>query len=205
MTAKNRNFWPRLIPFLLLIISLACSLPSIGRPTPTLPVIRASATPNPPTVTPQAPLPPGLVEADPAPGAELSLNSRITLYFNQPMDRSSVEAALQQPRVEGELTWQDDLTLTFQPNIPLTPDSELTLRVETSARSLEGQTLREPVEVSYKAVGFLQIAQQLPESGTDEVDPSSAVLVTFNRPVVPLGVDFGQPASSVYFGPPFPG
>jgi alpha-2-macroglobulin len=205
MTAKNR-VWSRLILFLLLSISLACSLPELGRSTPTLPVIKASATPNPPTPTHMAPLPPALVEADPAPGAELPLDSPVTLYFNQPMDRSSVEAALQGlPQVEGQLTWQDDSTLSFQPNIPLMPDSQLTLRVEPSARSLEGQTLREPVEVSYQTVSFLQVTQQLPEPDSDEVDPSSAVVIAFNRPVVPLGADSASLPPAFTLDPPSQG
>ena len=51
MPAKKRNLWSRLILFILVSLSLACSLPTIGRPTPTLPVIIASPTPNPPTAT----------------------------------------------------------------------------------------------------------------------------------------------------------
>ena len=206
MPAKKRNLWSRLILFILVSLSLACSLPTISRPTPTLPVISASPTPNPPTATPQAPLPPALVEADPAAGAELSLDSPVTLYFNQPMDRTSVEAALQeQPQVEGRVTWQDDSTLSFQPNIPLQPDSELSLQVGTSARSLEGQTLLEPVEVNYRTVSYLQVAQQLPEPGSANVDPSSAVVIAFNRPIVPLGADPAELPPAFTLDPPAQG
>ena len=206
MPAKNRNLWSRWILFSLIALSLACSLPTIGQPTPTLPVLRASDTPIPPTPTPQAPLPPALVEAMPAPGAELPLDSPVTLYFNQPMDRTSVEAALQeQPQVEGRLTWQDDATLSFQPNIPLQPDSELTVQVGASARSLEGQALLQPVAITYRTVSFLQVAQRLPEPDTADVDPSSAVVVAFNRPVVPLGADPASLPPAITLDPPAQG
>jgi hypothetical protein len=38
-------------------------------------------------------------------------------------------------------------------------------------------------------VGHLGLAQRLPEQGAVDVDPTSAVVATFNRPVVPLGAD----------------
>jgi len=186
----------RLTPLiLLLIVSLACSLPGLfGRPTPTptgepLP----SATPAAPTPTPQ-PLPPAIVESDPPAGAELPLEAPITFYFNQPMDRTSVESALRvQPAVEGAFSWRDDTTLVFAPAAPLAPESEITFNLDSGARSSRGLTLPEPLSLRFKAVGYLALSQSLPEPEVSEVDPSSAVVAAFNRPVVPLGAD---PASS---------
>ncbi len=187
-----RRAW-RAIPFILLIVSLACSLPSITRrdtPAPTateaVPQVTEEPPPLEPTPTPQ-PLPPQVVESDPAPGEQLALTGPITLYFSQPMDRASVEAAFSAP--EGELDWRDDATLSFVPEAPFEPDAQVSLNLESSARGANGLSLTQPVSLTYQTVGLLALAQRLPEPGATEVNPASAVAATFNRPVVPLGAD----------------
>lgn len=170
---------------------LACSLPRLfGRDTAT-PVSTTSLLPTllPPRPTPQ-PLPPTLVESDPLPGVELPLNSPISLYFNQPMERSSVEAALSiQPTIAGELTWQDEATLIFSPSQPLAPESEISLIITPEARARNGLSLPQPVELSFQTVGYLRLTQSLPEADTVEVNPTSAVVAAFNRPVISLGAE----------------
>jgi len=53
-----------------------------------------------------------------------------------------------------------------------------------------------PVSLEYQTAGFLELTQILPEPGAYDVDPESAVVVAFNRPVVPLGADSaGLPAA----------
>ena len=95
------------LPLLLVALSLACSLPTIGEPTatPPAPTPTTSATPR-PTPTPQ-PLPPAIVENDPPLGSELPLAGPITLYFNQPMDRASVEAAFRQQMADERHLYLD--------------------------------------------------------------------------------------------------
>ncbi len=170
---------------------LACSLPGLfGRETAT-PVSTSSLLPTllPPRPSPQ-PLPPTLVESDPLPGVELSLNSPISLYFNQPMERSSVEAALSiQPTIAGQITWQDEATLIFSPSQPLAPESEISLTITPDARARNGLSLPQPVQLSFQTVGYLRLTQSLPEADTQEVNPASAVVAAFNRPVVSLGAD----------------
>ena len=86
----QRKVLPRLAALSLVLFMLACSLPGLfGRDAAT-PVSTSALLPTllPPRPSPQ-PLPPMLVESDPLPGAELALSSPISLYFNQPMERSS--------------------------------------------------------------------------------------------------------------------
>ncbi|HLE14775.1 MAG TPA: Ig-like domain-containing protein [Anaerolineales bacterium] len=178
---------------LFLLISLACSLPGIGRqvggtPSPTPQASPASVFPTPiePTSTPR-PLPPALVESDPAPQSEVSLDGAITLYFNQPMDRKSVEASFR--GIPGTFTWVDDSTLVFTPQESFAPDTEVNLTLDTLVRASNGLLLAEPISLTYQTVGYLQLSQRLPEPETQSVDPSSAIVAAFNRPVVPLGAD----------------
>jgi uncharacterized protein YfaS (alpha-2-macroglobulin family) len=193
----------RVIPLLLVVISMACSLPglfgrgdatpeNLGSAQPSPPVVLPTALPTQPMPTPH-PQPPDIVESDPLPGAELPLDGPLTLYFNQPMQRASVEAALSlAPTQAGSLTWQDDATLVINPSRSLSPESEVVVTLDTGAKAVNGLALLQPVSLKYRTAGYLHMAQALPEPGAYDVDPSSAVVVTFNRPVVPLGGDPAQ-------------
>lgn len=179
-----------LLVFALLMVLAACSLPGVRTPSPTptttqLLVKEASPTvPAEPTPTPQS-LPPRLVETDPIPNSEVALDGTVTFYFNQPMDRSSVEAAFS--GLSGGFDWIDDSTMVFSPFNPLSPASQINLQFDTQAQASNGLPLVEPVNLTYQTVGHLHLTQALPEDGATSVNPSSAVIATFNRPVVPLG------------------
>lgn len=175
-----------------LLFSLACALPFTATPTPT----RWSPSPTPsvePTPSPTPlPLPPALVESDPPQTAELPLSGPITLYFNQGMDRASVETALRsQMQQELAFTWVDDSTVVVRLSAPLDPDAQVSLMVTDSMRSRQGKPLFQPVSLNYRTAGFLALSQSLPQEGTQDVDPTGAVVASFNRPIVPLGSSEG--------------
>ena len=55
---------------------------------------------------PEGPYPPVVLDYEPHSGQEVAPDTAITLRFDQPMDRKSVEAAFTiVPAVEGEFTW----------------------------------------------------------------------------------------------------
>ncbi|MGB2955349.1 MAG: Ig-like domain-containing protein [Anaerolineales bacterium] len=183
--------------FLLTAISLACNLPAglqerfFGlETTPTI-------TPE-PTFTPQ-PLPPTIVETDPPLGSTINVGGPITLYFNQKMDKASVEDALSgDPELAGLLTWSDPATLIYTPDQPLPPNTTLVLQVDTTAKAANGLALTEPVQVNFFTPDTLQATHFLPSPGAIEIDPASAVVVTFNQPVVSLGESLsGDPAFTI--------
>jgi hypothetical protein len=142
------------------------------------------------------PLPPAIVESDPPPGGELTLDGLLTLYFNQPMQRASVESALRlQPSSLGSLSWQDDSTLVIGPTQPFAPQSTVTVTLDSGAQAANGLALPQPVSLEYRTAGYLSLTQALPEPGAYDVDPTSAIAVTFNLPMVPLGAETAsQPA-----------
>ncbi len=194
--------------FVLLVASLACSLPGLTPSSGIEPASTAgSSTSLPPTATPPPPtLPPALVESNPAPGAELPLDSDVTLYFNQAMDQASVEAALSTgSTVGGKLTWVGETTLVFQPANALQPESDLVLAINQTAKARNGLAMLRPVEIHYRTAGFLRTAQLLPEPGAVDVDPSSVILLTFNRPVTPLGADPASLPAAFSLTPAAPG
>ena len=72
-------------------------------------------------------------------GDGTAVTAAIIVNFNQPMARSSVEQAFAiLPRVDGRLTWEDDLTLRFQ---PLLLAHGVTYEVSVGGRSIHGKHL----------------------------------------------------------------
>ena len=183
--------------FLLTVISLACNLPAglQERFFGSEPI--ATGTPA-PTFTPQ-PLPPTIVETDPPEGSTINVGGPITLYFNQKMDQTSVEDALSgDPELEGSIYWSDPSTLIYTPDQPLLPNTMLVLQVDTTAKAANGLALTEPAQVVFFTPDTLKATHFLPSPGTIEIDPASAVVVTFNQPVVSLGGSLpGEPAFTI--------
>lgn len=167
---------------ILTIVTLACSI-STPKPQP-----QATATPV-PTPTPKLPpLPPVLVNRVPDRGEEQPVTSPIVLRFSQPMDRASVESAFKiLPAVSGELRWDDDKTVRFVPSGEgFARDESYTINVGEGAKAQNGLALQLPINFRFKAVGYLEVSQVLPQKDTVDVAPDSAITVMFNRPVVPL-------------------
>ncbi|MCJ7677085.1 MAG: Ig-like domain-containing protein, partial [Anaerolineales bacterium] len=169
----------------LLLLSLACALPGV-----TLPFGRSTPTP-----TPLPPLPPTLAETDPVEGEEFNPAGPLTLYFDQPMERTSVEAALSvDPFFDSSLTWVDDTTLQLSPVSPLPRDTVYRVTLAASARSAAGLVLAEAVVLNLRTAAPLRVVQVVPDPDTVEVDPGVPLTIVFNRPVVALQAEGAQPA-----------
>ncbi|MCX7753816.1 MAG: Ig-like domain-containing protein [Anaerolineales bacterium] len=172
-----------LFSFLLLVLLLtaACDTNLTSQATP----------PAPPSPTPTAQaLPPSVVETVPPVDSQVGLQSPITVYFSEPMERASVEAALRSPNVERFLfQWLDDATLQITPVQPFQPDSDVQIVLATSAKTARGLSLLREVTLTYRTAGLLRVAQVLPAPQADAVNPAAAIVAAFNQPVVPLGAD----------------
>ncbi|MHB8576384.1 MAG: Ig-like domain-containing protein, partial [Dehalococcoidia bacterium] len=115
------------------------------------------------------------------PGAE------VHVLFNQPMDRSSAEAAFSLTnggaRVDGSASWQDDQTLIFKPAAPPARGSTLAATVATGARSKQG--------TGESAMPFRWSFKTAPSPAVDKTDPANGsnagatfgVSITFNEPM----------------------
>jgi alpha-2-macroglobulin len=178
---KHRYFRSILCSIFILALLSSCTgvpIPGIETPTPILPT---------PTAYQQA-LPPRLVETDPPLNSVIGHLSPITFYFNEAMNRPTVESAFR-GLPEGRLTWNDDATLVFKPTQPYQPDGELKVTIASSIKSATGFGIQEPVNLSFKVADYLRAVNILPKENAADVDVESAVVVSFNQPVVPLGED----------------
>ena len=204
-TPRRPHRWSWLI-LVLLAASLACAMPFAGGGSPT-PTIAPTATslPKLPTATPQ-PQPAALVESDPPLDTEVALEGPITLYFNQPMDRPSTEAALtSQLQQDLRFEWLDDTAVVIYLSQTLQPETNLVFELGPNVRSAGGKPLFKPVRLSYHTASYLRLLQSLPTPDATEVDPTGAVVAAFSRPIVPLGADPATLPAAFTLSPPAQG
>jgi hypothetical protein len=179
-----------LVVILFVLIGISCTLSGIPAPQVTDPKLIVTAT-SIPTAEPtlQSTFPAALLEVWPVDGSVLDRQPEITFYFNQPMNHASVEKNLVfQPDLKGKLTWMDDATLKFTPDLPLPPLTNLNVQLGSPSTSSSGQTLQSAVTLSYHFPPALKISERIPNPDSNEVDPSAPLLVSFNQPIVPLMV-----------------
>ena len=156
------------------------------------------------------PLPaPRLLSRSPAPGELQPPDVPLALTFDQPMDRTSVEAAFSiSPTVEGSFRWDDDRTVTFVPGAALARGQRYEVQVAGTARNVEGERLEEAIAFDLDTAGYLAVAQVMPAPGSEDLDPDTVLTVVFDRPVVPLttislpGAEMPHP---LVFEPPISG
>lgn len=130
---------------------------------------------------------PRVIAQNPRAGQELPVGEDIKVYFNVPMHRGSVEAALRiRPGFSHEVIWMDDMTLVIQPKRDLPVGRSYEISIGERARSQEGRPLSESVSLGVRTVGYVEVTHVLPSSDARDVSPNSVITVTFNRPMVPL-------------------
>jgi uncharacterized protein YfaS (alpha-2-macroglobulin family) len=188
----------------LALTALACSFPGCGQqgtpqPTPRPTVDVASLPPTTPRIVAQRPYP----------GEELPLDGSIDIYFDQPMDKASVEAALRfEPSLQFTLLWVDDSTLRVTPAAgQLQRAARYSVIVGAGARSADGLQLAEDTAFEVQTVGFLEVSEIIPADGATSVETESVITVLFNRPVVPLVIAEDMPGlpQPLSFSPDIPG
>jgi hypothetical protein len=90
------------------------------------------------------PTPPKVLSASPPDGATgVALNAKVSVSFDSPMDRPSVESAFSiDPAAPGAFAWSSDSTsITLSPSSPLSSSTLYTIAVGGSARSAAGAAL----------------------------------------------------------------
>lgn len=131
--------------------------------------------------------PPQVIDVWPLPGVELSPNEPITITFNEAMDQASVESAFQlDPVTAGTFVWSDARTVDFTPTGGWPRNMTYVATIAASAQASNGLTLEDAVQFDLKTVGPLNVSSVVPEPDAEGVAADARIVVTFNRPVVPL-------------------
>ncbi|PJF43729.1 MAG: hypothetical protein CUN55_07595 [Phototrophicales bacterium] len=130
---------------------------------------------------------PRVIDVWPLPGVELANDTPLTITFNQAMDRSSVEAAFNiEPMLMGNFDWLDERTLAFTPVEGWPRASEFEITIDTSALAIDGTPLEDTISIQVRTLGPLEVATVVPAADATGVAADARIVVTFNRPVVPL-------------------
>jgi hypothetical protein len=158
------------------------------------------------------PLSPQIVAQDPPLGQEVPVDAPIVITFDQPMDTDTTTAAWQfldeqGGGVDGTVTWPNARTLQFAPATPLNSGMRYHARLNLGASSAAGVQLSDAVNLTFQAVGELQVSQVIPADGTFDVAVDATITVIFNRPVAPLvmSVDQASLPQPLSFDPPLAG
>jgi uncharacterized protein YfaS (alpha-2-macroglobulin family) len=201
MFRRNHAFYLSVVCLLLSSVLLSgCSLFKGEEPVTAVPTLEreptsavATAEPSPtsrpagPTPTPLPPLPPQVIDRQPARGEELPVDAPVLIRFDQPMDESSVEGAFSiEPQVAGRFEWADDQTILFRPQGQFQRQASYDVQIGPNAESAAGLPIEQPYTLRFQTVGFLEVSQTLPADDTVDVDVDTTITVLFNRPVVPL-------------------
>jgi len=183
MTTKRISLTLNLLLLLSLILT-SCSgaptLPSFNSPT-------ATSIPSTSAVI-QLPWIPALIETDPPLNTVIGHTSPITFYFNQGMNKPSVESAFS-GLPQGSFTWTDDATLVFTPAQPYQPNATLNITLGNSIQSATGFGISQPIEINFTVADYLRAINILPKASAIDVNVDSAIVASFNQPVVPLGAE----------------
>jgi uncharacterized protein YfaS (alpha-2-macroglobulin family) len=150
------------------------------------------------SIKPQ-PTGPHVVAQNPMEGQRLDLSAPIKIQFDRDMEQTktgdsfsllanpSTGSGQAQKAVPGQLTWDNAQTLTFTPDAPLDPGTVYTATI-TEATAKNGTSAKEKIEIEFKTIEALAVAQVFPAQDTQEVDLNTSITVIFNHPVVPVTI-----------------
>lgn len=198
------------IAVVILFLAVGCGRAPQPTATPTaasprsLPTSAATTAPTAsPSATPtRAPLPPAVIGVTPDRGEEHVLAAPVTITFDQPMDPASTSAAFSiEPKTPGEVQIKGN-QLIFSPMERLQRGTEYRVSLNTTASSVAGLRLPQPVSFRFRTVGLLQVTSVQPANGAEGVPVDAALIVAFNRPVAALPPSApAEPASPIAITP----
>lgn len=129
-----------------------------------------------------------LLDSEPTTGEELALDGKIALYFDRPIDCSTVGNAFSiQPNINGSLSC-DGASIIFTPSSNFDRANTYVVQLDTSLRGADGAQLLEALKLQFDTVGFIQVSETFPSPDSSDVELNATLTIIFNRPIVPLTV-----------------
>jgi uncharacterized protein YkwD len=118
-------------------------------------------------------------------GTDVGLDEPATLTFSTPMERASVEAAIQVvPATPIDLRWgADDTSLAIVPAAHWAPDTYYTITVRAGALAGTGRPTTEPVRAAFLTRGATAVTVAATETAGARVAIGTAFTLTFDRDV----------------------
>ncbi len=112
---------------------------------------------------------------------EVRLTEPIRIWFRNPMNQTSVEAAFRiEPTAEGEFFWYlKDPSVIFEAVYNLAANTRYQVKIDTTACDTAGITLLRPYEFAFSTED-IRVERTDPSNGQTGVSPSVGVTVFFN-------------------------
>ena len=130
---------------------------------------------------------PKIVETLPPSGAEqIPLNTNITISFDQPMDKLSVEGALTSvPAINSTISWSSDLKqMIIHPATLLLPNTSYQITINASACSSRGIPLMSNYILRFTTQPVPPvIILTSPLNGLHDVPVTTTILIRFSKPM----------------------
>ena len=121
-----------------------------------------------------------LLATEPANGATWD-GGAVVFTFDKAMGDAQIAVA---PALAGA-TSIDGPNVTFTASVSPQPNTRYRFAI-TAATAQDGSALAADVGISLQSAGPLTVASTQPSDGAEDADPNAAIVVLFNRPVVPL-------------------
>jgi alpha-2-macroglobulin len=130
------------------------------------------------------PLPPHVINIQPYPGAEVSINEPLVITFDQPMNMSSIVFEFE-PALAGTLTWIDSQRVAFVPQSGQW-DFDQSYALTIAGAAANGLAFEAPFATSIQTQRSLIVTSISPKADEKSVSTNATITVTFDRPIVPL-------------------
>ena len=132
----------------------------------------------------------------------LPLDEPLTVRFNTPMDRESVEAALRvEPASEVDMAWDaSGRTLTIRPHVAWRTDTLHSVFVDPGALAESGQPMTKPVRAAFLTRSETSGRIEATRPRAEKVTVNTAFTITFSRPVSTESVAAGLRSDPVVDG-----
>lgn len=126
-----------------------------------------------------------LVETNSPKGESVLINEKISVVFDQKMNRSSVEEHFSMtPEIEGQITWEDDKTFLFTPTETLIKNTNYTVTFSAGMESKAQGKVEKDVVLKFKTIGYVLVSSTVPLNGGTGYTPSTTnVSIAFNQEV----------------------
>ena len=116
---------------------------------------------------------------------QVRLNTSITLDFDIPMNKTSVQNAFSiSPSVSGSFSWEDnDKHLTFKPDSKLIPNTDYTISIDTTAKTLFDINLNNKYNIFFKTREKLNLVLAYPGNNSIEISTTVKIILNFDAPL----------------------
>lgn len=138
--------------------------------------------------------PPKITKTDPSNGAAgVAITSRLSFLWSEWMDRPATESAFfSSPRITCSWSWAGSMQICT-PDVGLKYGAQYTIVILSSARDLSGNEMKDYYTLSFATESMdvtpPTVLNTYPVNGTNDVNISSKIIVTFSEPMNATSVE----------------